>query len=94
MLIFHAVVECEIDPTREGSAHTPAPVFAMMIRAIQGHSLPQVIPERVYTPLSNDELLDIGLFVHGTDLNAFWNIMRHPAVAEKAIGEVASTGAR
>ena len=65
------------DP-RQGPAHTLEPriAYAFLVRAIQGHSLPQVIPERVYTPLSRDVLIDIEMFIHGTDLKAFWNIMR------------------
>lgn len=77
--IVHAVDAMEIDPAGVGLAHMPVPFVLnpMLTRAIQGHSLPQVIPERVYTPFSYDDLVEIGTFVHGTNLKAFWDTMRH-----------------
>jgi hypothetical protein len=65
----------------------------MMIRAMQGHSLPQVKPTRVYTPLTHGDLETIGVFVHGTDLKAFWNIMRQgqkPGGGAKGLAKGAS----
>jgi hypothetical protein len=48
----------------------------MLARAIHGHSLPQVQPSRVYTPLSPEDYRALKMFVHGTDLKSFWHIMR------------------